>query len=160
MKKYIALITSFALLTGCGTMVVPKPSAITLESALESVGRGLVKMKQAELRENNNKEFKVGLIPSEVEVIFNVIASGTQDGKLYIELSPISGPVSGKAGAAAGTSYNAQRGNQITIKFRNIAFSKKTKTPDGTVIIEGPTDPEVLKALMKVLKEETIVYFH
>ncbi len=152
MKKYIALIISFAMLTGCASVVVPSPGKITLEEALKSVGRGLVAMKNAEIEENNGKEFKTGLMASEAEVTFNVVASGTQDAKLYVEITPVSGPVSGKAGANIGTSYNAARGNQITIKFRSIAFSKKTTTSDGAVIIEGPTDPATLEKILAVLK--------
>lgn len=158
--RSIGIATSAILFsTGCATMVVPTPGTITLESALESVGRGLVRMKQAQLQQNLGVEFQTGLLPSEAEVSFNIAASGKQDGRLYVEMSPIPitpTPITGKAGAELGSSLTASRGNQITIKFRNIAFSKKTTTPEGVVIIEGPTDPELLTKTISALKASGI----
>lgn len=142
------------ILTGCAMMVVPEPSKISLESALRSVGKGLVEMKQGQTEQNKGENFMTGLIPSEVEVTFNISASGTDNGKIYVEMSPIpaSIPIPGKAGAELGTSYTAKRGNQITIKFRSLLFSKKT-TVDNVVIIEGPTDPDLYKKIIEAIEE-------
>jgi hypothetical protein len=143
-------------LGGCATHVVPIPSAITLESALVSVGQGLVAMKQAQLQQNQGKEFSTGLLASEAEVTFNVIGSGQQGGTLFVEMSPVpTAPAAGKAGGELSTSYTASRGNQITIKFRSVAFSKKT-TKDDVVILEGPTDPKLLKEIIEALKDSGI----
>ncbi|MCB1232332.1 MAG: hypothetical protein KDN19_18945 [Verrucomicrobiae bacterium] len=154
-QKLLILVAMLPL-ASCASRVVPKPGAITLEAALDSVGRGLVSMKQAQLQQNNGEDFTTGLLPSEAEVTFNVVASGKDSGKLYVELTPpATAGFGGKAGGEASSEYVASRGNQITIKFRSIAFSKTTKTKDA-VTIEGPTDPETLKALMGALKDSGI----
>ncbi|MBI4001233.1 MAG: hypothetical protein HY348_05565, partial [Nitrospira defluvii] len=81
--KTIILATIVASLTGCASYVVPKPSVITLESAMHSVGAGFREMKKAE------GDLRTGLVPDEVEVTFNISASGEQGGKLFIEVSPL-----------------------------------------------------------------------
>jgi hypothetical protein len=121
----IGLAIIISLLTGCATYVVPQPSAITLESAMYSVGTGLREMRRGE------GDLRTGLIPEEVTVTFNISASGEQGGKLYVEVSPIplgAVPIKGNAGGDLSTSYTAQRGNQITIKFKNLLFADPKKT--------------------------------
>lgn len=96
-----------------------------LESAMHSVGAGFREMKEAE------GDLRTGLVPDEVEVTFNISASGEQGGKLFVEVSPIpigSTPIQGKAGGDFSTKYTAQRGNQITIKFKNLLFADPSKT--------------------------------
>lgn len=127
--KIIVLIILTIALAGCASsMVVPKPGAITLESAMESVGTGLRKMREAE------GGLRTGLIADEVQVTFNISASGTDSSKLYVEVTPIptNPPVGGKAGAELSSSLTAQRGNQITVKFKNImtANTKETMVKD------------------------------
>ncbi len=68
-------------------------------------------------------------------------------------------PIGGKVGGEFSSSYTASRGNQITVRFRNVAFSKKTTTKDGDVIIEGPTDPALLKNIMDALQNSGITPF-
>lgn len=156
MRRCLLLLILPLLFLGCATVSAPKPGKITLEDALESVGRGLVKMKKGELEENNGKEFITGLMPSEAEVVFNISASNSTENKLYVELTPVSAsPVQGKAGGSTGTSESVSRGNQITIKFRNIVFNKtvkaekdgKTETTEG--IIEGDKLEKFLDAVKK-----------
>jgi hypothetical protein len=66
---------------GCATArVVPEPGKITLEDAMEQVAKGLNKM-----YESGKNYPKTGLIPTEVEVVFNVSASAKDEGKLVIE---------------------------------------------------------------------------
>ena len=123
--RTIILAIISASLTGCASYVVPNPGAITLESAMYSVGAGLREMRRGE------GDLRTGLIPEEVDVTFNISASGVQDGKLYVEVSPIPlgvTPIQGKAGGDISTSYTAQRGNQITIKFKNLLFADPAKT--------------------------------
>jgi hypothetical protein len=122
-------------------------------------GRGLVMMKQAETNANSGEEFRTGLVPSEAEVTFNSQASGSQDGKLYVVSSPVSTsaiPTGGTGGANLSTSYSASRGNQIVIRFRSLGFDKKTTKTDGSVILEGVTDPKVLDELIKILNKKEI----
>lgn len=156
MRVYPFLLIVPFLSLGCATVSQPKPGKITLEEALKSVGTGLALMKKAELEANDNKEFMTGLMPSEAEVVFNISASNSTDGKIYVELTPVSSsPVQGKAGGSIGTSETLTRGNQITIKFRNIAFGKTTTTTskDGqTVIVEGITDPAKLTEFINAAK--------
>ena len=151
----VCLFGMVGLLASCARGIVSKPSSITLESAMESVGRGLVRMKHAQVEENGGKPFSSGLVASEAECTFNIAASGNDNGKLYVEMSPIpaSTPIAGKVGGEVGSSYTASRGNQITVKFRTILFGKTTKTPEGAVIVEGPLDPEFVKRYMQMMSE-------
>lgn len=162
MRVYPFLLIVPFLSLGCATVSQPKPGKITLEDALKSVGTGLALMKKAEFEANGNKEFITGLMPSEAEVVFNISASNSTEKKLYVELTPVSAsPVQGKAGGSTGTSESVSRGNQITIKFRNIVFNKtvkaekdgKTETTEG--IIEGD---KLEKFLDAVKKSNFIVY--
>jgi hypothetical protein len=155
----IAVIVAGTLgVTGCATTVVPKPGNVTLEKALASVGRGLVGMKNAQLEANNNKDFHTGLVPSEAEVTFNVSASGSQNGELHIELSPVPTiPVGG--GANFGTSYVATRGNQITIKFKSLVFATTT-TDKGVVTVAGVTDPQMLEKIVCTLRKLDFTYYY
>ena len=110
-------------LVGCASShIVPQPGKITLENALKSVGQGLYDMKVAQ------KDVKTGLVPSEVTVTFNITATGSDDAKLYVELSTI--PVAGgtaKVGGELGSKLSAERGNQITVKFTNLLLADKEK---------------------------------
>lgn len=107
------------ILSGCNTHgIVPEPGKITLQEAMKSVGEGLTEM-HASLG-----GMKTGLMPSEVEVTFNISASATDTGKLYVEVgAPAGAPVTGKAGGESGTTTTAARGNQISIKFLNVLFA-------------------------------------
>lgn len=147
--KLIVLIVLLLLLAGCARAVVPHPSAITLESAMESVGTGLRKMRQAE------GDLRTGLIADEVQVTFNISASGTDSSNLYVEVTPIPAnpPIGGKAGAQLQSSLTAQRGNQITIKFKNIM----TATTKDTLI---PNTTEFQKVLEIIKSKPDPIYIH
>ncbi len=119
--RALLLVSTVLLLNGCATSRIADPGKITLQQALVSVAEGLDQMAQAQKR-------KTGLVPSEVDVTFNITASATDAGKLYVELSSI--PAAGgtlKAGGEASTSISATRGNQVTIKFTNLLFADKDK---------------------------------
>ena len=126
MKRIPALISAFAVLglSSCASYVVPRPGKITLEEAMKSVGTGLVAMREAQ------GDLRTGLIAADVQVVFNVTAKGSQNGKLYVEASPIpTAPViQGKVGGEAASSYEAARGNQITIKLTNVMLADPSKT--------------------------------
>lgn len=148
--KTIILATIVASLTGCASYVVPKPSAITLESAMHSVGAGFREMKKAE------GDLRTGLIPDEVEVTFNISASGEQGGKLFVEVSPLpTAPIQGKAGGEFSTKYTAQRGNQITIKFKNLMFADPSKT-----LLKDSVEAQKLFDLLKDPKNENAGPFY
>ena len=73
----IAMLFVVLALPACETgQIVPEPGAITLEDAMASVGRGLVAMKEAQ------DTLRTGLIPSHVEVTFNISATATDARKL------------------------------------------------------------------------------
>ena len=138
--KAMVLTTIVASLTGCASYVVPKPGNITLQNAMQSVGEGFKEMKKAE------GDLRTGLIPDEVEVTFNISASGEQGGQIYVEASPLpTFPVQGKAGGEASTKYTAQRGNQITIKFKNLVFADPSKTM--------LKDPETAQKMLDILRD-------
>lgn len=152
MKRAVLLAVMCMWIAGCASIVVPKPGKITLEDAMKSLGRGLVAMKLAQVQENGGNPFQTGLVPSEAEVTFNIVAAGKDETKLYVELSPVPippQPVQGKAGAEFGTSYAASRGNQITVRFRNILFTR-TFTADGKFVVESPTDPGLVDQIRKI----------
>lgn len=138
----IVIVLLTIALAGCASMVVPKPGAITLEAAMQSVGTGLRQMRVAE------EELRTGLIADEVQVTFNISANGEQAGKLYVEVTPIptNPPTGGRAGGELSSSYTAQRGNQITVKFKNImtASNKDTLCKDIKAVEE----------LVKIIKGE------
>lgn len=117
----ISAIAFFHVLVGCASQVVPRPGTITLEDAMRSVGQGIVEMRKAQ------GEVKTGLLADEVTVVFNVSATGEQGGRLYLEMSPVVVPA-GKAGGELTSKYVAQRGNQVTVKLKNIITADTTKT--------------------------------
>lgn len=155
--KFVGFLLLILNVSGCASWVVPKPGNITLTRALEEVGSGLVNMKKAQLAANDGKEFSSGLVTADAEVTFNISAEGHDGGKIYIEATPPAAfPVSGKAGGSYETSATTARGNQITIRFRSILFSKKTTTPEGVVIVDGLTDPKIASEVIEVIKKNNI----
>lgn len=132
MRKLLP-IAAVVMVTGCATPhVVPEPGKITLQAAMEEVAAGLNKM--YDIRKDYPKS---GLLPAEVNVTFNISASGKDEGKLFVEAGATSADVLKvtKVGAEVGSKVEASRGNTVTIKFTNILFAPKdtlvmTKTPD------------------------------
>jgi hypothetical protein len=115
-KTFVVITLTFTIFlnfTGCASHVVPKPGTITLEEAMRSVGQGIVEMRKAQ------GGIKTGLLTDEVEVVFNISATGEQGGKVYLEMSPVI-TTAGKAGGELTSKYTAERGNKITIKLKNI----------------------------------------
>lgn len=140
----LILIAGFAL-AGCASQtVVPKPSSITFEEAMEQVANGLNKMYDI-----GKDHPKSGLTPSEVTIEFNISATGTDKGKLFIEAGTNTlGPVQiAKAGAEVSSEIQASRGNKITIKFTNLFLSD---SKDSLIMIKKP---EEIAELLKVLKD-------
>jgi len=137
--RNIVLIILALGLAGCARTVVPQPGAITLEQAMKSVGTGLRAMREAE------GGLKTGLIADEVQVTFNITASGTDSGSLHVEMTPIpTNPAAGKVSTDLSSSYTALRGNQITIKFKNLM----TASSKDTLI----TNTDELTKILKIIE--------
>jgi len=106
-------------------------------------------MKHAQIQANNGKDFSTGLAASEAECTFTISASGTDSGKLYVELSPIPStpPTPGKVGGDVSSSYTANRSNTITVKFKSLLFEKTTPITTGTVTTFFTIDPKILETI-------------
>lgn len=135
------------IFTGCASLRPSElitPSEVTLESALEEVGKGLRKMYDAE------QGLQVGLIPSEIEVKFNLSASAKDNGKLTIDLSKsVPEPIKKetKLGGSIEQISEGERSNSITVRFVNILMIPK----DALAQTKSPSD---LSALLKAWKNE------
>jgi len=126
MKDLIVAFLAMAVV-GC-TSQYGKPTDITLESALTSVGTGLAGMRAAE----RGAAGSGGLVPSEVVITFNVAASATDSGSLAIQASaPTGAPINASANASAATTQTASRGNQITITLTNLLFAPPNLIADN-----------------------------
>jgi hypothetical protein len=133
LNKAVLITINVMFISGCAaTKVVPEPGKITLQAAMEEVATGLNKM--YEIRKDYPKS---GLLPTEVTVVFNISASGKDEGKLYVEAGATGADFLKitKAGVDVNSTIEASRGNTVTIKFTNILFAPKdtlimNKTPD------------------------------
>lgn len=116
--RNVYLLSAIFLMSGCASMITPEPSKnITLEAAMKSVGTGLREMREAQ------GDKLSGLIPSEVEIQFNISASATDTAKL--ELSKKAGfEVSTSASDTSSTS--ATEGTATTSGSSTDSSSSKT----------------------------------
>lgn len=143
MHKLLLAVVVMSVAMGCARYVVPEPGKITLRAAMAEVAAGLNDMY------DTRKDYpKSGLMPAEVNVTFNISASGKDEGKLYVEAGASVAEVLKivKAGAEAGSKIEASRGNTVTVKFTNILF-----TPKETLIMTKR--PEDITKLLKALRE-------
>ena len=156
------------LLAGCAST---KKNDVSIESALEQLGRGFAKMKVAELNELTNQcfvdshqtNFNTGLFVTDATVTFNVTASSSKSNTLALDVSAAvpQSPVSGKVSDAFTSASSLTRGNQVTVHFASPFFgtSKVTKTDTNKVVTvteEQPlTPPDVLAAWLKVVFNST-----
>lgn len=139
MKKF-ALFGIYFLLLGCSFLQpkdIAKPSEITIQKALADVGTGLNDM----LKNRGEKSF--GLIPSEIEVTFNVKAGAKEEGSLVLDLSRKSTPTDlvndVKIRSELKNSSEASKDNKITIKFVNILM-----IPQKTLAYEKPDNLKII----------------
>lgn len=168
----VALALCAVVPTGCASLrpsALVTPSEVTLENALEEVGRGLKKMYDAE------QGLKVGLIPSEIEVKFNLAASAKDSGKLTIDLSKsVPEPIKKetKVGGSIEQSSEGERSNTMTVKFVNIlmipkdtlaqtkssadlsALLKAWKDVGGNTWYSAPPSPEMQKKLNQSIPKQ------
>ena len=152
MKLAAIALTSLAF-TGCASLKpadLVNPSEVRLEDAMKSVGEGLSKMKDAQ------GDLRTGLIPTEVEIKFNLAASATEKGKLTVDLSKAIDASPVKKDEKLGGSYeagaDASRGSAIVIKFQNILTLNK----DSLAALKSAND---VQALLKALEQAGIETF-
>lgn len=109
-----------ATLAGCGTFTpreIAEPSHVTVRDAIFEVADSL---RDVQTRVPADK--RSGLIADEVTIVFNVAASSTVTDKAGLTISNV--PLAGGAIGGNAETQNvsaANRGNTITIKFKNIA---------------------------------------
>ena len=139
-QNVLVTFLSAPILAGCcSTNHVADPKDITLRDVLVSVADGLNAMRQVSL---TNQPF--GLVPSDVEVTFNISASQDNSGELKLDLSaPPSSPVTASAGGTLGYHSTASRGNQITVKFSNLLLAD----PNTLVGQKGSNSVDLIKYL-------------
>lgn len=127
MKSTIILLSPAALfLTACGTYTpaqVAKPSDVTLRQAVFEVATTL-----RDVQSLVPDDKKVGLMADEATIVFNVAASSktTSGADLTVSNVPVAGGAIG-GGASTENISEASRGNQVTIKFKNIATADMSK---------------------------------
>lgn len=96
---------------------------------------------------------KTGLIPTEVEIKFNLAASATEQGKLTVDLSKAVGVSPVKKEEKLGGSYEsgaeASRGGNIVIKFSNVLPLDK----ESLTALKSAQD---IEALLKALEQAGI----
>ncbi|WP_146770284.1 hypothetical protein [Mesorhizobium hawassense] len=152
-SKIACLVVFPIALAGCGTFTpreIAEPSRVTVRDAIFEVADSL---RDVQDRVPANK--RSGLIADEVTVVFNVAASSTvtDKGGLTISNVPLAG---GTLGANAETQNvsAANRGNTITIKFKNLATADIKSGPalggskvceKGFILVRGECVPIILK---------------
>ena len=141
----VTLAGLLAAVGGCQTRrIVPEPGKITIEEAMESVGRGIAKMHEAEGGKTT------GLLPAEVEIVFNISASAKDKGGLYVEVAGKPIPqMAGKLTGEAGGMAEAVRGNQIRVRLQNILFA-------GDKTLAYSKDAKAINELLTALREQDI----
>lgn len=134
MLRGLIITSAFISLSGCGLFQqTAKPSEITLVNAMRDVGLGLRAMHDAQ------KGMTTGLIPSAVDVTFNVAASDKKDGNLTIDLSKaVTGDITSNKSLGGGLSSSAEssRGNTVTVHFINLMVVPK----DTVAYTRSPAD--------------------
>ena len=122
LNTLVALAVGVFVISGCATRGhvhtpdpdVPEP--VPLTDAVQSVMAALDK-----LAVRSNDEPFHGLLPAEVEVVFEVQAGRSAEGGLSVKLLPAIAEIGGEWSSEAMSS----EGNTITIKFRNILLAKR-----------------------------------
>ncbi|MFT3759026.1 hypothetical protein [Thauera sp.] len=146
------LVLSFAVLLlvqGCASLKpeeIARPSEVTLEQALKSVGQGLNEMHIAQ------SGLRTGLLPTEVSVTFNLGVSAKDSSKLTLDFGKTVGVTDIKAGASVEGSSEGTRANSITVKFLNLLV-----LPESS--LAQKKKPEEIEAIIKVLKSAGIDIF-
>lgn len=124
--RYVSVCALACALASCGTYTprqVAEPSSVTVREAVFEVATTL-----RDVQDLVPPDKRAGLLADEVTVVFNVAATATTTSGADLRISNVALP-SGTLGAGASTENVSEgtRGNQITIKFKNIATADMTK---------------------------------
>lgn len=115
-------------LIGCADQNEVVPSDISLEKAMRDLGSSMVALKQSEVMAATNAGFSSnynqGLMPSQVQVTFNLAASKGSSNQLMIAASSPPNPyVSGNLSGSASSYANGSRASSITITLSSLYFN-------------------------------------
>ncbi len=133
----LAMIVSISTVTavtisilGCASQDVAPASSITLDNAMQEVGRSVVDAKIAERDEATNKGlpegWNQGTILATWTATFNIAASQNNSNNLFVSASTPTTPVvpvvaSGGGGFSSAAAGN--RGNQVTVVYQSLYFN-------------------------------------
>lgn len=129
MRKTFAILTLLsATLASCASFTpseIVKPSEISLDRAIQDVSKSL-----HHAQDQYPSDKRLGLMVDEVQVQFQVAAAASNSGSAQlnvaaIPVSPAGGTIGGNIQGQEGS--NANRGNTITVTFKNIASADMTK---------------------------------
>lgn len=141
MKNIVLLLLTTFMLTGCIEPQPKEPESITLKQGLRELAEGLDELKNM----SKDKKSVYGLVPSEIEVDFDISINNTKEATTTIGLVPSSML---NIGSNWTSKVVSDRGNHIKIKFRNILFTKK----DEAVYSE-----DILKTIQELLQNGVIM---
>ena len=143
-KKFSTLAFASILFTGCVHVPEQKIEGITFQAAMKQLAEGLNEFDDT----SQEGEEIFGLVPSEVEANFNIslINKGTNETTIAVDPTNVLKEVS-SFGSSWKYEGSETRGNTITVKFRNVLFSKKG---------EAVYDKENIAALIKALRDAGI----
>lgn len=154
MRFALAFIVCPIVLSGCGTFTprqVAEPSEISLKKAVFEVADAL-----NEVQDRVPLQRRSGLLADEVTVVFNVAATSTTTNSAGLTISNV--PLAGDGGILGANAQTqnvslGNRGNTVTIKFKNIATADMSKSRfKATRICTGK---ETVGPCAKVLFDET-----
>lgn len=129
MRTSVLLLALSVSLSGCGTYTprqVAEPSQISIKQGIFEVADAL-----SEVQERVPLQRRSGLLVDEVTVVFNVAANSATTNKAGITISNVALAGSGGTLGANADTQNVStgnRGNTVTIKFKNIATADMSKS--------------------------------
>lgn len=121
----IGALSAVLLLAGCATpSIVAEPGEITLDAALTEVANGIYN-----LQKTTEGRPKAGLILDEVSVSLNVSAKATNTGTTGATIGNVPLNIGGVGGLTVSNTMvgEGNRGNTITMKFKNLATADLSK---------------------------------
>lgn len=149
MSRIVLLVVLGLVSVGCCPMKKPDTaSQLTVEDALQQIGRGLAKM-QTEARQGQGRTF--GYFGHDIVVNLKVDATTTNTKALVVSGEAGSGALL-PGGATAGVKFEKKdgfesivaQGNSITIRFLNPMFA-----PKDTAMFAATTQPSAFQGLFR-----------
>ena len=142
---WVLSLVAVAGCTGAADRVVPEPTDIRLEGAMESVVRAFRRAQEVSAETGQ----PIGLYPCTVTVTFNITAGGTNRREIVLDanVTPPARIVQGALGLTATSeqTQTASRGNQIAILLTSAACNPPntlgTLRPQVTFTGPGGTGP-------------------